>query len=106
MIKRKVEEFTKGWFIGNFQPAMANSTDFEVALKYYKRGDQESAHHHKISTEFTVAASGRYRMNDILLGPGDIVEVKPGESVAFECLEDGATLVVKMPSSIGDKYLD
>ena len=36
----KLEDFTKGWFIGNFEPTLFND-DFEVGIKEYKSGDKE-----------------------------------------------------------------
>jgi len=101
-----IENFTKGWFIGNFQPTLFPTDQVEVGLKHYKAGDHETAHHHKVATEFTVIVSGRVRMSGQEFGPGEIVKVAPGQSTDFEALTDVATLVVKLPCVAGDKYLD
>lgn len=55
----KLEDMTKGWFIGNFNPSLLKTNDVEVAVKSYKKGDYEGRHYHKIATEFTCIISGR-----------------------------------------------
>jgi hypothetical protein len=44
-------------------------------------------------------------MNGETFHHGDIVMLEPGEPTDFEALTDVTTVVVKMPSVIGDKYL-
>jgi quercetin dioxygenase-like cupin family protein len=95
-----------GWFAGNFSPAVLRSTDFESAVKYYRKGDTEPCHHHKIAEEVTVIAAGRVRMCGRVLEQGDIVHLEPGTSTGFEALEDAITVVVKRPSVADDKHLD
>lgn len=105
MKKYNLSEFTKGWFIGNFNPSLLQTDLFEVAIKNYTQGDQESAHYHKIATEYTIVNSGRFRMNDSEYGAGDIIVIEPGESTDFYCLESGNTTVLKVPCVSGDKFI-
>jgi hypothetical protein len=99
-----LNDFTKGWLVGDFLPALINSKDVEVGIKYYKKGDKETRHVHKISTEYTIIISGKVLMNSSVYNEKDIVKVLPGEYTDFNCLEDTITLVIKTPSVIGDKY--
>ena len=85
----------KGWFVGDFQPVALASKDFEVAIKYYKAGDQEAAHVHRVATELTAIVQGRVRMLDQEFEGGDIVTVEPGEATSFEALTDVITVVVE-----------
>lgn len=102
----RIEEMTKGWFIGNFEPSLLKTNAVEVALKKYKKGDYEKAHYHKISTEFTVIVSGRVRMNGKEYIEGDIIVIEPNDSTDFEALEDNTVnVVVKIPGANDDKYL-
>jgi mannose-6-phosphate isomerase-like protein (cupin superfamily) len=103
--KHRIEAFTRGWFIGDFQPSLVLTQHFETAMKTYAAGDKEAAHLHSIAREFTIIGSGRFRMNGRILQPGDIVEIDPGEVADFECLENGVTFVVKTPSAPKDKVL-
>lgn len=100
----KLPNFTKGWFLGNFDPSLLKTEQFEVGVKKYKEGDKDSQHLHKIATEYTIIVSGKFRMNNQELYPDDIVTIFPNQTVIFECLESGTTLVIKTPSLIGDKY--
>lgn len=102
----RIEEMTKGWFIGNFEPSLLKTNAVEVALKKYKKGDYEKAHYHKIATEFTVIVSGRVRMNGKEYIEGDIIVIEPNDSTDFEALEDNTVnVVVKIPGANNDKYL-
>jgi mannose-6-phosphate isomerase-like protein (cupin superfamily) len=103
--KHNIDSFTKGWFIGDFKPTLLATKEFETAMKAYKKGDKEAAHVHKIAREFTIIGSGRFRMNEVILETGDIMELAPGEVSDFECLESGVTFVVKSPSAPYDKEL-
>ena len=102
----RIDEMTKGWFIGNFEPSLLKTNAVEVALKKYKKGDYEKAHYHKIATEFTVIVSGRVRMNGKEYIEGDIIVIGPNDSTDFEALEDNTVnVVVKIPGANNDKYL-
>ena len=68
-----LSEMKRGWFIGNFEPSLLKTDDCEVAVKYYRRGDCEEAHLHRIATEYTCIISGRVRMNGSEYGAGDII---------------------------------
>lgn len=100
-----VNEYTKGWLVGNFKPSLINSKDIEVGLKYYKKGDKESSHVHKIITEYTIVVSGKIKMNDEVYIEKDIVTILPNVPTNFESLEDSITLVIKTPSIPSDKHI-
>lgn len=100
-----VNEYIKGWLVGNFEPSLINSKDIEVGLKYYKKGDKESSHVHKIITEYTIVVSGKIKMNDEVYIEKDIVTILPNVPTNFESLEDSITLVIKTPSIPSDKHI-
>lgn len=97
-------EFRGGWFVGDFSPTLLAVPAVEVAVKYYRAGDAEAAHVHRVATEFTVVTSGRVRMNGAEIAPGTVVCVPPGCATDFEALTDACTTVVKLPSVKGDKH--
>jgi hypothetical protein len=43
-------------------------------------------------------------MNNIEYRQDDIITINPNESTDFKCLTDVTTVVIKIPSSKGDKY--
>lgn len=100
----KLEDMTKGWFVGDFSPTAFSSSAVEAALKKYKAGDKEMRHVHKVATEVTLIVSGKVEMNKVALGQGDIMVLEPGESSDFSALEDSVLMVVKTPCVKGDKY--
>ena len=106
MKSAKLENMTKGWFVGNFEPSLYKTNAVEVGVKHYKAGALEAWHYHKIATEFTVIVSGRVRMNAHEYIAGDIVIVEPGKGTDFEVLEDTVTVVVKLPGANNDKYIE
>ena len=100
----KLDEMTKGWFVGAFAPTAFHTEVAEVAVKAYKAGDREDRHHHKVATELTLVLNGTVRMNGATYRKGDIIRIEPGESTDFEAETDVTTVVVKVPSVAGDKY--
>ncbi len=104
MIYRRLDEMVGGWLVGDFEPTCLRTTACEVACKRYAAGARETAHVHRVATEITLIASGRVTMNGRTLTAGDIVVIEPGEATDFAALEDVTTVVVKLPSVIGDKY--
>jgi quercetin dioxygenase-like cupin family protein len=105
MLRSKIENYTNGWFIGDFDPAVFRSRDFEVCIKTFKKGDVEEAHFQKSAIEITLVVSGYCRMGTNMLATGDILLLEPGEISDFEALEDSVVLGVKAPSLPKDKVL-
>ena len=99
-----LDDMIGGWFVGDFDPSVIKTKDFEVAVKKYVSGQKERRHLHKIATEITVIVEGRVRMNCIEYSSGSIIQIQPNEPSDFEALEDTITVVVKTPSVTGDKY--
>ena len=46
MTKSKLDDFIKGWIIGNFSPTLHATNQFEVAVKKYQSGEYEKRHFH------------------------------------------------------------
>lgn len=105
MKKYKLDSFTRGWIVGDFEPSIIQTKGFEFMVRNYKKGEKEEKHFHKIADEITVIVTGKFRMNENILEAGDIIYLSPGDVSDFECLEDGSTSVIKNISVIGDKYV-
>ncbi len=101
----KLKDFTKGWVVGNFEPTLLQTEEFEVAVKYYKKGEYEKKHLHKLATEITIIVSGHVEMNGLEYFSGDIITIEANEATDFKVLEDTVTTVIKTPSAKDDKYL-
>lgn len=99
-----LSDMTGGWFVGNFFPNILQTKDFEVAVKKYNAGDKEDWHVHRVGTEITLVLGGSARMAGKIIKDGEIILLEPGEGTSFEALDDLTTVVVKSPSTMGDKY--
>jgi quercetin dioxygenase-like cupin family protein len=100
----RLEDMTKGWFVGAFTPTALSTNNCEVAVKHYKAGDHEKKHYHKVATEVTLILSGRVRMLDREWTDGDIIVIEPGTATDFHALTDTTNVVVKLPGALSDKY--
>jgi quercetin dioxygenase-like cupin family protein len=98
-------EMIKGWYVGSFTPTALKTNACEVATKFYKAGDYDSKHYHKIATEITHIISGLVEMNGIPHKAGEVIVIEPGEATDFRVIEDTITVVVKVPGAENDKYL-
>lgn len=105
MIISKLDKMKKGWFVGNFEPTLYRTNDCEVAVKYYKKGDYEEKHYHKIATEITVVVSGEVVMFGEHFKAGDVIVCEPGDATDFLAVTDAVNAVVKLPGVNNDKYL-
>lgn len=104
MKRARLDDMTKGWFVGAFAPTACQTDACEVAVKYYKAGDKEEPHFHKIATETTLILSGTVIMAGQEWHAGDIIVMEPGDVTGFEALTDTINVVVKTPGALNDKY--
>jgi len=102
---RDISEFAKGWFIGDFEPTMLKTSDFEVGVKFFLKGDTEPLHKQIVATEFTVVVSGEIQMNDKKFVKGQIIRIDPEEPADFLALTDGSLLCLKTPSIPTDRIV-
>ena len=93
-----LDSMKRGWFVGNFEPSVYKTEEFEVAVKRYEKGEHEKSHYHKIAYEITLVIEGMILMNNKKFDQG---------SCEFKCLtEKATTVVVKTASIIDDKYIN
>ena len=101
---KKIDDFIRGWIIGNFEPSLLKTELFEVGLMRHKAGEVWPKHYHKVGTEYNVLVSGKMIIQGKELISGDVFVFNPGEVADPIFLEDCSVLVVKVPSILGDKY--
>lgn len=100
----KITEFFRGWFIGNFNPSVLKTKDFEVGLLTHKQGEYWPKHYHALATEYNLLISGKMIIKQTNIEPGDIFIIEPNEIADPTFLEDCTVLCIKTPSVPGDKY--
>ena len=101
----RIENFQGGWLLGDFDPTILRNKSVEVGVKFFKKGDLEASHKQLVATEITVLNSGSIRIEQLVLTPGDVLVIEPGEYADFEALEDGSLTCIKFPSIPSDKVL-
>jgi quercetin dioxygenase-like cupin family protein len=101
----KLSSMKLGWFIGNFEPAIFKSDQFEVSYKEFKAGDSEPEHYQLKATEITLITSGTAKLGDMILQKGDILTIPPLESAGFQALSDVTLVAIKFPSVPNDKVI-
>lgn len=101
-----LNDYIGGWFVGDFDPSIIKTEDFEVSVKHYMKGDYDEWHVHKVAKEITVIVQGSANMNGTTYKKDDVIVIYKNEGTDFEVLEDNTiTCVVKVPSVKGDKYV-
>ena len=90
--------------MGNFDPSVYKTADFEVGYKLHKKGEAWPVHYHKKSTEITFLIRGRMTIQGRELTNGDVFVILPNEIADPVFHEDCEVVVIKTPSVINDKY--
>lgn len=99
-----IKNMTRGWFIGNFEPSILRTKDFEVGLLTHKKGEVWPKHYHALAVEYNVLIEGSMTVQGTKINPGDIFVFDPMEIADPVFHEDCKVLCVKVPSVIGDKH--
>ena len=101
----KIDEMVRGWFIGDFEPSVLRTKDFEVGVLEHKKGEHWPAHYHEFSNEYNLLLKGKMTIQETELVQGDIFVIEKNEIANPFFLEDCTVLVVKTPSIPGDKII-
>lgn len=101
----RLPDFTRGWFIGDFEPAIMRTKDFEISIISHVENEVSQQHLHTSSTEINVVVSGSLRVNGRVLNQGDIFVYEPYEVSDVQFLANSTLCVVRVPSAPNDKVL-
>jgi len=101
----KLNEMHLGWFIGNFQPSVHKTKDFEASVKYFKAGEEEKEHFQRVAWEVTVIVHGEAMIGSEICKAGDIITIEPLETAGFRAITDVSLVAIKFPSLPNDKVL-
>jgi quercetin dioxygenase-like cupin family protein len=99
-----IEDYVRGWFIGDFEPSLLRTKDFEVGVLRHKKDEIWPPHYHKESVEYNVLISGKMVVQGKELNSGDVFVFQKGEIADPIFLEDCTLVVVKVPSIPSDKF--
>ena len=102
----RLEDFVKGWIVGNFEPSLFINKTVEVGVKNFQAGEREASHKQLIATEITIVTAGEILMGGITFSKGDIALIPPGEFADFLSITDSTLVVLKFPSIPDDKIVE
>ena len=100
-----LDEFYRGWFIGDFEPSIIKTKLFEVGLLSHRKGEKWPAHFHEFLTEYNLLIKGKMIINGTSICKNQIFIFKPGEVADPVFLEDCEILCIKIPSIPQDKII-
>lgn len=103
MKKEKLENFFKGWVVGNFEPSLLKA-DFEVGIANHQAGEYHQDHFHKKSIEINIVINGKIKVNNEEFTSGDIFVLYPYEVSQVEFLTDVTIVIIRDRSDPMDKY--
>lgn len=101
----KLPNFKNGWLIGNFDPSLLKTKDFEIAIQTHRKGFIGQKHYHSRSTEYNVVVDGKMNICGKEIKAGDVFVFYPNEISESEFLEDTTLVIIRTPSDPTDKYL-
>ena len=101
----RIENYTRGWFVGNFEKTAFKTDACEVSYKKHYAGEFWDLHYQEKITEINLLISGEMIMQNIKLIPGDIFILYPYEIADPIFLTDCEIICVKVPGIQNDKVV-
>ena len=94
-----------GWFIGNFEPSVYKTNNFEVGHLFIKKGEITPVHYHNNHMEINYIIEGKMSINNKILEKGDIFLFDKNVISSSFFYEDTQLICIKTPSLPGDKII-
>jgi hypothetical protein len=104
MIKNILKNFKGGWIIGNFEPSLINTKNFEIAIKKIKKGFVDIPHYHTGGPEYNILISGKLIQNKTEIFPDEIFIFEAGEIARIQAIEDSVVIAIRGYSDPNDKH--
>ena len=98
MERGRLEQMTKGWWIGDFLPSFHRTSLVEVGYKIHPAGEIYPPHYQQTAHEWNLLIHGTLIANDQTLQAGDLFHFLPQEVCRVRFVTDCEVVVVKMPS--------
>ena len=98
-------DFHRGWIIGDFEPTILRTANFEVCVTFHVKDEPTVRHYHSASKEYNVVLDGQIEVGGKTLAKGDIFVYEENEVSDVQFRADTSLLVVRVPSLPRDKFL-
>jgi hypothetical protein len=100
-----IHDYTRGWLIGDFQPSIKQTNEFEIGILKHTKNEKWGFHYHQKSIEFNLLIQGKMIINEKSIEEKDFFVFYPNDISCPLFLEDCIILCIKIPSHPNDKYL-
>ena len=99
-----LNDYTRGWLIGNFEPNIKKTTEYEIGILQHKQNEKWQFHYHKDAIEINIILSGEMIINNIKISENTIFIFKQNMISCPVFLTDCKIICIKIPSIPTDKY--
>jgi hypothetical protein len=100
-----LKDMVNGWMVGDFDPAVYKTKNFEVGYHTYKKNAPTQNHYHKDSTEINLVVKGDVEINGKRFTDGDIFVLEPYMVSESKFYKDTELVVIRNSSNTNDKYI-
>ena len=98
-----LSNYKAGWIIGDFEPSIIKTKDFEVGILTHKKNEKWDYHYHAFVNEINILIEGSMLLNEIEIYKNQLFYIPKKQIASPIFLEDCKVLCIKTPSIIGDK---
>jgi hypothetical protein len=99
-----VNIYTRGWLIGDFEPCIKKTTEYEIGILHHAQNEKWQFHYHKEAIEINIILSGEMIINNKKLVKNTIFVFEKNRISCPIFLTDCKILCIKTPSIPSDKY--
>lgn len=101
----RIENYTRGWFIGDFENTAFKTDACEVSYRKHPAGEIWDLHYQEKITEINLLVNGEMILQGTKLIAGDIFTLYPYEIADPIFLTDCYVICVKVPGIRNDKVI-
>lgn len=95
--------YKAGWIIGDFEPSIIKTKDFEVGILTHNKNEKWDYHYHVYLDEINILLEGNMLLNEIVINKNQLFYIPKKQIASPIFLENCKILCIKTPSIIGDK---
>ena len=99
-----LNDYTRGWLIGDFEPNIKKTTEYEIGILQHKQNEKWQFHYHKDAIEINIILSGEMIINNIKISKNTIFVFDKNMISCPLFLTDCKIICIKIPSIPIDKY--
>ena len=103
MINRN--DYVRGWLIGDFEPNIKKTKDYEIGILQHKKDEKWAFHYHYKTTEINILLSGEMLINNISVLKNTLFIFEKDMISCPLFLTDCIVLCIKIPSLPNDKII-